>query len=412
MNVKDKILKMSLAKKLVILVLLVCAGVLIKTQVFKPKAQVQYRTAKVEKGTIISTVSASGSVSSANTVPITTQVSGVVTDLYVKNGNYVKSGAPIAKLDLDQNSNQSYLQQLSSYNKAKSAVDSAELAKYSLESSLISAQKTFQDAINDGKDKNDQTYQIDKNNLTVSETKYNNQDEVISQARADLYNSWLSLTQVSPTIYASISGTVDGLSFQIGSVLSAKTDSSTSKNVSQSVGNIVVKAPVAVTVNVTEIDAPKIKNGQRATVTLDAFPNETFTGKVLSVDVKGVVSSGVTNYPVTVILDTNPAGVYSNMSASVNVIVDSRSDVLEIPISAVQNQNGQSTVRVLENGVVSEVPVETGLSSDTNIEITSGLSEGQDVVTSVISPTTSSSGGTSIFGATRVGGFNRGFGGR
>lgn len=95
----------------------------------KSSPEVTYQTAKVERGTLVETVTASGTVSSANNTPIVTLVTGKITKLYVKNGDEVKAGAKIADLELDQSSNQKYIQQLASY---QNAVNSLESAKNSL----------------------------------------------------------------------------------------------------------------------------------------------------------------------------------------------------------------------------------------------------------------------------------------
>ena len=82
------------------------------------------------------------------------------------------------------------------------------------------------------------------------------------------------------------------------------------------------------TVNLTEIDVVKVAIGDKATVTLDAFPDKTFTGKILSVDTVGSITSGVTNYPTVIALDVQNKEMLSNMSASSSIITDVKNDVL------------------------------------------------------------------------------------
>jgi HlyD family secretion protein len=164
-----------------------------------------------------------------------------------------------------------------------------------------------------------------------------------------------------------------------------------------------------VTVELTEIDIPKVKTGSKATITLDALPDKTYTGKVTGIDTAGSVSSGVTTYPVVITLDTISPEIYSNMSATANIIIDSRESALYIPLSALQTQNGQSVVRVKSGNNISYVNVEIGLTTDAEVEIISGLNEGDEVVTSVVntSSTSSPSGSSSIFGI-RQGSFGGG----
>jgi len=148
-------------------------------------------------------------------------------------------------------------------------------------------------------------------------------------------------------------------------------------------------------------------------VKFDAFPNNTFTGKVFSINTTGSVSSGVTTYPVTIILDTENTSIYANMSATANIIIDSKDNILYVPVSAVINQNGKSVVRILKNNQLHYIPVETGISSDTNIEIISGVEEGVSVVTAIVNSTSVSSGstGSSPFGI-KTGGIGGGNVGR
>jgi len=97
------------------------------------------------------------------------------------------------------------------------------------------------------------------------------------------------------------------------------------------------------------------------------------------------------------------------MAIDAKIITNVKDNVLLVPSAAVVTTNGETTVRVLKNGVMSSVPVTVGDSNDTQTEITSGLNEGDTVVTAVIGgATTTATTGTSPFSA--LGG-NRGFGG-
>lgn len=183
----------------------------------------------------------------------------------------------------------------------------------------------------------------------------------------------------------------------MGSVISASSSTNTSVSATK-IASIKTKAPPTITINLTEIDIPKISVGNKATVTFDALVDKTFTGKVISIDTTGTVSSGVTTYPTVIRLDTDPGTILGNMAASVNIIVQTKQNVLLVPNASIQTQNGMSTVRVMKNNVVSEKPIEVGLASDSQTEILSGISEGDAVVTSVIQTTTGTSNqGQSIF---------------
>jgi HlyD family secretion protein len=163
------------------------------------------------------------------------------------------------------------------------------------------------------------------------------------------------------------------------------------------------------TVNMTQIDVPKIKIGNKVTVTLDAFSGKTFTGKVISIDSVGAVSSGVTTYPTVILLDTDSADILTNMTGQANIITDVKDEALLVPVSAIKTQtDGTSSVQIMKNGVPTTVTVEAGVSSDTQTEILSGVSEGDTIVTSTVSTgaktTSSTSSPFSLFGNNRGGG--------
>lgn len=410
MNVNNKTTlfrKLFSFKSLIVIAVLFGAGYFGYKQLFsKNTSQIQYTTAKTEKGTIVSSVTASGQVSTANNTPVVTQVTGAVTKLYVKNGDKVYRGQPLMTIELDQSSQQKYTQQLASYQNAVNNLKSAKIQEQTLKSNMVVADNNFlKQVLNKGKDSDDPLYKQLKATKETADEQYKNQENVINQAQTSLNSAAMNLQQVSPTIYAPISGTISGISLQVGSVIPAQAVSSNTNTISQNIAIITTSAYPIITVDLTEIDIPNVSIGNKATVTFDAFPNKTFTGKVFAINTSGSVSSGVTTYPTTIILDTENASIYPNMSSTASIIFNSKDNVLMVPASAVQSDsNGQSTVRILENGTPKTVNVETGLSSDISIEIISGLSEGQEVVTSEKTNVTSSSTTRSVFST------NRGFG--
>jgi HlyD family secretion protein len=133
-------------------------------------------------------------------------------------------------------------------------------------------------------------------------------------------------------------------------------------------------------------------------VTLDAFTDQTFTGKVLSIDKVGTSSSGVTAYPVVIGLDLDNKKILPNMSASASILTDRESNVLFVPSGAVSESDSGSTVKVLKDKQVSIRTVTTGMSNETQIEIKSGLKEGELVVTGSSSLSSNVSNTSSPFG--------------
>ncbi len=418
LSLKNWFIQSSLLIKIIFLVIILGVGYLGYTKFVKKSSttQSQYQTATAEKGTIVVTVSSSGSVSSANSGSVTTQASGVVTKILVKNGQQVKTGQQIATFDLDQTSKQKYAAATASYQSAKNNLASAQSQLYTLQSQMFVANQKFVTGAGSetaGDSTADPNYIEQNADWLAAEQKYIQQQSVIAQAQTSVSAAALALQQVSPTVTAPISGTVTGLSLQIGSVLGSASDSN-GNSTAQKIASIQTTAAPTVTVNLTQVDIPTIKVGDKATLTFDAFSDKTYTGEVVSIDTIGSVSSGVTTYPAVIKLDTASSDIFSNMTATANIITNSKADVLLVPSSAVTTLNGESTVRILKNGEVSQVPVTTGLSSSTQVEIDSGLSEGDTVITgSAASATGASSVSTttspfSTFGGARSGGAARG----
>lgn len=407
-NPKFKILFSHPKRNIIIFLIILVASFFLWKKFGNQKSAVEYQTTVAEKGTLIVSISSSGQVSGVNSASVTTQTSGVVKNIFVENGQLVTSGDPIAEVDLDMDGKQRASQALASYQNAKNSLDSTQVNLYSLQSTLFANWKTYMDTAqnstyqnSDGSPKTDQRqlpdFMIKNDDWLSAEAKYKNQQNVISASQTSVNSAWASYQQSSPIIYAPISGTITGLSLQIGSVLTAQTGSS-GNSASQRIANIKTSAVPVISVNLTEIDVPKVKIGNKATITMDALSGKTFTGQVVSVDSTGEVSSGVTTYLAVIKLDTPDENIFPNMSAQTSIITQIKNEALLVPVSAVQTQNGQSIVKVLKNNQVEEKSVETGLSSSTQMEITSGLKEGDEVITNAISSTTTQSSGTrSVF---------------
>ena len=401
MTLFKSFVKFSLFLKIFILALLLATGWFTFSKVRGSQSQTpKYQTAEVEKGTLTVVVSASGQVSSQNSAVVDTQASGVVKKVYVKNGQKVKSGDKIAELDLDMIGQQRSSQSFAGYQSAKNNLETAKINYYALQSDLLTNWKTFMDlaqtSLYENSDKSPNTanrqlpeFMVTNNDWLGTEAKYKQQQNVVSQALTSLNSAWISYQQSSLIIYAPISGTVTGLSLQAGSVLTAQSNSSGTAT-SQKIASIQTDASPIIQVGLTQVDTPKVKVGNKVTVAFDAFPGKTFTGKVISIDTIGNVASGVTSYPAYIKLDSEIPEIFSNMTASANIISQIKDNVLLVPTNAVQSQNGTSIVRVMKSGQTQEVEVETGLSSGTQYEIVSGLKEGDTILIGSINQSTTS----------------------
>ena len=398
MELITRIKKLPLLVKILVLAAFVGLGYFIYSQIKTTAgSKPTYQTETATKGTIIVSIASSGTISSANSASVTTQTSGVVNKIYVKNGDVVKSGEAIAEVELDMNGQQRSTQAYASYLGAKASLDNANTAMYTLRSQMFSEWKTYTDIAGNSTYTNSDG-SPNTNNRTLAqfisvnddwlatEAKYKTQQTVIAQAATSLTSAWASYQQASPVIYAPISGTVNGLSLQIGSVLTAQTSTSGSST-AQRIANIKTDAPPIATVNLSEVDVTNVQIDNKVTVTLDAFPDKTFTGKIISIDTTGSVASGVTTYPAYIAFDTTDDGIYPNMAVNAQIITDVKDAVVLVSSSAVTTTNGESTVRILVKGELQQQPVTIGLNDGTQTEIIEGINEGDTIVTSVTTNT-------------------------
>jgi len=368
----------------------------------KKEKEPQFQTTPIERGMIISSVSASGQVLSVNVMSANTQASGIVKTVYVKDGDEVKKGDKILEIDLDFQGEQKNSQAWSSYLSAKNSLESAKANQYSLQADMFGKWDTFKelaesDEYKEGSDnRNLPEFHIPEKEWLAAEAKYKNQEAAIAQAQVAINSAWLTYVQTSPTITASMDGIITSLMYVEGMSIGSLDTGSTTSN--QKVATIKTEGTPIVSVNLSEIDVSQVELDQKATVTLDSIPDKTFTGKIVGVDRIGQTTSGVTQYPTIIQLDSSSEQILPNMAVTANIVIDRKDNVLLVPSSVIQSQGDQSFVSVLVDGKSQSVPVEIGLSSDTQTEIVSGLNEGDLVVTGSISSAGSQQNGTSPFG--------------
>ncbi len=140
---------------------------------------------------------------------------------------------------------------------------------------------------------------------------------------------------------------------------------------------------------IDELDIPKVKLGQKVEISVDALPGATFTGYVDKININGTTMNGVTNYPVTIVVDNPDAALLPGMNVSAEIQIEHNEHVLTIPLNAVSRGN---IVQVLPESAVSEkdgtidytkakdIEVALGANNQKYVEITSGLSEGDLVL--------------------------------
>ncbi len=168
------------------------------------------------------------------------------------------------------------------------------------------------------------------------------------------------------------------------------------------IATLITKQKIA-EISLNEVDAAKIKEGQKATLTFDAVSELSITGEVAEIDTLGTVSQGVVTYKVKIVFDTQDERVKPGMSVSASIITEVKQDVLLVPNSAVKilsesnyveipnetvEPNSSNGGVILQNPLLQQI-VQIGLSNDTSTEIISGLKEGDQVVVRTISSSAS-----------------------
>jgi multidrug efflux pump subunit AcrA (membrane-fusion protein) len=161
-----------------------------------------------------------------------------------------------------------------------------------------------------------------------------------------------------------------------------------------------------VSASVSEADIGKVQPGQKVNFTVAAYPSHPFTGTVAAIAPGGTTTSNVVTYTVLISVDQADVQLLPSMTATVSIVTQEADNALIVPSAAISN----SRVNVLRNGMVTPVPVQTGLTDGVNTQIVAGLQAGEQVVTGVSSGTSgrssSSSGSSSIFNFGGPGGGN------
>ncbi|WP_182886550.1 efflux RND transporter periplasmic adaptor subunit [Microbispora sp. H10885] len=325
-------------------------------------------TTRVTRGTVLASVSASGSVESARTRALSFGTNGTVEAVLVETGDKVKKGQVLARLD-DTAARES----LEAAKASLDAADDADTSTASGYSQYISARNAYR------------------------------------SAKRALAGTVLKAPFAG--IVTAVNGAEGGSSGGSGGS-SSQTGQGQSQSQSQggSAGFVEIADPARLRIvgDFTEADVTRIRTGQTATVTFDALTGVTAAGKVSVIDPQPQTNNNVVQYAVTVTLTGVPSSVRLGQTATVQVTVGKADDVLTVASSAVTTAGGQSLVTVLENGRQVVRRVEAGLKGDTTTEIKSGLQEGDQVVRPQAT-TTGGGGGIQFPGG--GGGFGRGFGG-
>ncbi|MEV4016268.1 biotin/lipoyl-binding protein [Nonomuraea angiospora] len=337
--------------------------------------QTAVRTVTASRGSVVASVSASGAVESSKSRALSFGTTGTVEKVYVKAGDKVSKGDILARLDDD-----------------------------AAQESLSAAKATYDEAVDDGTS----TAQLYASYIKARNAYREAQRTVAATVLKAPFKG--TITAVNGTVGGSSSGSGTGSGSASGSGSSAASGQSSGSGGAQSSGGFVELADTGklqLVGTFTESDVGKLKNGQEATVTFDALPGVTATGKVTQIQPVASTSNNVVQYPVTVTFTKVPGQVRLGQTATVEVVVGQADDVITVPSTAVSTSGGQTTVTLLRNGTQTRTPVEVGVQGTTLTEIKSGVSEGDQIVPPATT-TTGTTGGNLRFGG--GGGFPAGGG--
>lgn len=368
------------------------------------------QTQPVQRGSIVATVPAAGNLSAVKAASLAFEQSGRVSKVNVQVGDTVKAGQVMMELDTsdlqfslrnaqaqldsaqanfdaakqknDQNPQQ-LLVTKAALDKAISALQKAQ-ADYNAvawRNDVLSSQQaaTLASATAD--------YQSALGNFNITAATIN--DSALRTSAASLAQAQTALDQAKRNIekgklIAPFDGAVAAVNYNVGDTVggSGGSTSNTGVSVSASGAGVVLADPGTLQVKVllSEVDVAKVKVGQPAQLTIDALPGANYNAKVTAIGPVPTVTQGVVNYPVFLSVSNPDSSVRPGMTANLTIEVDRRDNVLLIPTRSVRTQGNQRVVSVLYKDQTIQVPVTTGLSNDTSIEVTSGLNEGDQVI--------------------------------
>ncbi len=355
----------------------------------RPAPLVEVHTATAGKLSITRTVSGAGKLEPERKVNVSSNITGVLLDLKVGIGSQVEKGEVIGQIDTSRYKAQ-FQQQMAQVKSAEADVQRAKAnASY-----LASEEKRAEQL---------QRTQVGSEAELAkarSARALADSERAAAESRAKMARASLSEAQTAlgwATLTAPVAGTVLAVNHRVGERVRGSDFGEDVIVVLGSLGEVDVRLEVG------EQDVIYIKPGQAATIEIDAFGDRVFTGKVIDAGRDAIVKNAgteneVTTFPVWVALDEEPPRALSGMSAQVTISTETHPDVVAVPIQAVtvrpagkpadppagKAPGGKSkldkVVFVLSNGVVKKRVVEPGLSSETHVEITSGLKSGEVVV--------------------------------
>jgi HlyD family secretion protein len=342
---------------------------------------VRYTAVPVTKGTVARTVTATGTVNPVLTIIVGTYVSGVIQQLYCDYNTQVKEGQICAKIDPRP------YQTVVDQDKATLAVEKAQLQKddaglayaklnYERNLRLVETNAVSKDAADNAKNLYDQAQaQIEFDKATIDQR----------QAQLDAAQINLDYTNIT----SPVNGTVVSRNVTMGQTVAASFQTPTLFLIATDLTSMEVDT------NVSESDIGDIKEGNKTTFTVDAFPKRTFEGRVSQVRQSPQNVQNVVTYDVVVSAANSDLSLKPGMTAATGIITESREDVTRVPNQALRYRPsntkaaqlpklaaGRARVWVLRDGQPVAVSVVTGLDDDGFTEVVGGdLKPADQVIT-------------------------------
>jgi HlyD family secretion protein len=380
-------------------------------------ASSRYISATASKMDLSVNIQGTGSAFAGTSKEVTPSNEGVIQNLNVQVGDTVNKGDTLfvaysedianALETAKNNVSKQETAITTSNNQRASKISEAQTAVKNAQSQLDSANKALQanptdellkakvQTAQDNLDKQKQTLESAQNSSTADTTQLTNAQEQYEKALAN-YNK---MTVTSP-----ISGVVVAKTYNTGDDVQA----------AKSVLTIIDPNSIKVKVAVDELDIAKVTSGQTATVKFDAISDKSFEGTVEAIAQLGTSNNNVTTYDVTLGIK-EPTAIKVGMNANITIAIQSKKDALVVPVEAVTKESDKKYVTVSSSSGESEgaqsrgqrVEVTTGLENESYVEIVSGVTEGEKLLVTLPTTTTSTNANRSErsgFGGASMGG--------
>lgn len=319
----------------------------------KTPAKVE-KTASVERGDLVATISATGSLSAVDNVDINSKITGRIVEVYVKENQHVTAGQKLLRLD------------------DKTLVATQTQAAAKMQNALATYNR-YLALVNQGA--------IARSEFDTAEADY-----IVAKASYDTATS-----NVNDTVITSpIDGYVIGEPTPVGQTVSSGIST---PQVLMSVANL---DKMQIEVLVDESDIGQVKVGQNVQFTVDSYPDITFEGSVRLVSRSAVKASNVVYYTVYVDVDNKDGKLLPTMTARTEIITDKASDVLMVPVTCLRSEGKKRYVQVYDENTKTSrnVYVTVGLTSDDKAAVTGDLQVGDKLLVRTAKTTTTTTRST------------------